>query len=46
MVERKWGADPRGAKLRILVALAATHRAALLAEWEHKVLVKDPGPER
>jgi len=46
MIERKWGAMAKGAKLKELLTLATRRRAELLAEWERKVSVRDPGPER
>jgi hypothetical protein len=46
MVEKKWGDDPKAAELKKLRTLAETHRLSLLEEWERKVSVKDPGPDR
>jgi len=46
MVEKKWGGEPRRAELRKLLALAEAHRAELMAEWQRRVSVTDPGPER
>jgi hypothetical protein len=37
---------PSKGDLKDLKAKAEEHRAALLVEWEAKVLVSDPGPER
>jgi hypothetical protein len=34
----KWGIGPTGREQRTLAALVATHRMALLDEWERKVL--------
>lgn len=46
MVELKWGEQPKPADLKMLKTLAVEHRVQLLEEWEQKVVVKDPGPDR
>lgn len=38
--------SPGQAELRLIAAAVEEHREALLAEWEAKVAVKDPGPKR
>lgn len=45
MIEIVWG-EPRKAEVRALARLAAAKRFELLREWEAKVHVRDPGPER
>jgi hypothetical protein len=45
VVEVKWG-NPRAGEVKRLVLLAEAHRVELLEEWERKVVVKDPGPDR
>jgi hypothetical protein len=45
MVEKKWGDGPKRGKLKRLLTLAELKRADLLAEWERKVCIKDPGQE-
>jgi hypothetical protein len=46
MIEKKWGEQPKPAELRKLLSLAEKHRVDLLAEWQRKVCVREPGPER
>jgi len=46
MVETKWGDEPKRAELKKLLTLAEVNRTELLAEWERKVCIKDPGQER
>ncbi|MEI9942173.1 MAG: DUF4160 domain-containing protein [Pseudomonadota bacterium] len=46
MVEVIWGGEPKAADLKKLRTLAAAYRVQLFKEWEQKVVVKDPGPDR
>ena len=47
MIEIRWKErNPKAAKLRELCAAVEEHRHQLLAEWEQKVLVTTPGPNR
>ena len=49
MIDVIWSARrdrPSKSDLKQLKRLAEQHRAALLEEWEAKVNVKDPGPDR
>jgi len=46
MVELIWGDEPKAADFKTLRKLTAAHRVQLLEEWEQKVVVKDPGPDR
>jgi hypothetical protein len=46
MVEKAWGQTPRKQELKRLLALTEEHRVQLLEEWERKVIVRDPGPDR
>jgi hypothetical protein len=45
-VAKKKSDRPRKAELRRIVGAAEVHRAALLAQYQQDVVVKDPGPER
>jgi len=46
MIEKKWGYDLSKAEQKKLLELAEGHRTELLKEWEHKVFVKDLGPDK
>jgi hypothetical protein len=45
MIELRWGPGPGSRDRRRITEAAEEHRAELLAEWERKVVTKDPGPE-
>lgn len=45
MFDVEWG-KPRAKELREIAALCERNREALLSEWEAKVNVEAPGPER
>ena len=46
MIEVLSKKEPKRSELKELKMLAEEHRAALLTEWETKVQVNDPGPDR
>jgi hypothetical protein len=46
MIEVVSKKKPRPSELKELKKLAEEHRAALLIEWEAKVQINDPGPDR
>ena len=46
MITVEWGQGPNAKERKALIRLAKEHRFELLGEWERKVSVRDPGPER
>lgn len=46
MFELKWGTDPTAKKKRELCDRAEENRVELLQEWERKVNISTPGPQR
>lgn len=47
MIEVRWqNRRPRAATLRALCRAAEEHRQQLLEEWDEKVAVSEPGPNR
>ena len=46
MIEILSRKKPKRSELKELKRLAEVHRAAVLREWETKVLVSDPGRDR
>ena len=43
---RNKAGKPKKAELRQIADLVEHHRAELLEQWQHDVVVKDPGPAR
>jgi hypothetical protein len=46
MIAQVWGDEPKAADLKKIRNAAERHRVQLLEEWEQKVVVNDPGPDR